>query len=163
MTPDSYLIVVAELAVGIIGFAGIIAAIQRRGLSQLPGLHVVWLQILLGAEAAAIVFALFPFVLAAANVPSNTIWVVGSFATLVWYVIVGSIRKRQSAKLGTGVKIPTVNFIWVAIICILQSYNIILGGEPWPYLIAVFGLVANGFMAFVLLLLSPGDLDEPST
>ena len=163
MSPDAFLIVVAELAVGIIGFAGIIAAIQRRGLSTLPGLHRVWLQVLLGAEAAAIVFALGPFVFAAANVPPETIWKIGSFGMLLWYVAVGSLRKRQSTKLGSPVPIPFVNFTWVVAICILQSYNIIAGGKAWPYLIAVFGLVANGFVAFVLLLMSPVESNEEST
>ena len=51
---------IVDVAVGIAGFAGIIAAVQHRGLSSWPGRQLILLQVLFFASAMAVVFALLP-------------------------------------------------------------------------------------------------------
>lgn len=155
MNADMFLSSIVDIGIGIAGFAGIIAAIQHRGLSAWPAHQRILLQILFFACAMAIVFALLPSVLAEAGIRTNFIWKIGGSGLLVWYAGAVPYRIRQSRKSGIRSPMPRPLFLWVLGAALLQIYNLTTPGLAWPYLFGVFSLVVNGFAAFLLLLLGP--------
>ena len=62
MDAESFLSSTVEVAIGIIGFAGLVAAIQQRRLSEWSDLHRSRLEVLFTASAGALVFSLLPAV-----------------------------------------------------------------------------------------------------
>jgi hypothetical protein len=163
MPAATFLSSVVEIAIGIAGFAGIIAAIQHRGVSHWPARQLILLQILFFASAMAIVFALLPAALQSAGVPEGKIWRIGSGGLLAWYLGVVPYRLRQSRKLSVRLPLPPLLIVWAVLASSLQIYNLTTPGLAWPYLFGVFSLVINSFSVFLLLLFKSDWGDEKST
>lgn len=163
MNIDIFLSSIVDIAIGIAGFAGIIAAIRNRGLSQWPVRQRILLQILFFASAMAIIFALLPSILTAVGLSPPLIWKIGSCGLLVWYVGAVPYRLNQSRKLGVSSPMPRLLVVWVALSSLLQGYNLSTPGLAWPYLFGVFSLVVNGFSVFLLLLLGSESEESESS
>ena len=43
--------------------------------------------------------------------------------------------------------------LWVTLVVVLQVANVVALGAAWPYLVDVFGVLANAFAFFLVLLL----------
>lgn len=162
MSIHVFLSSIVDIAIGIAGFAGIIAAIQQRGLAEWPARRRVLLQILFFSSAMAIVFALLPSVLVSADIPPALVWKTGSGALLAWYIGIVPYRIAQNRKSGAARSLPRL-LLWAALAASLQIYNLTTSGTAWPYLFGIFGLVVNGFSVFLLLLLGTDsdDRDRP--
>ncbi len=156
MSAESFLSSVVEVAIGIGGFAGIIAAIRQGRLADWPADQRILLQMLLVASAAAISFALLPSILAEAQLDEPTIWRIGSALLLAWQVGIAVHRTRQFRSFGVTPWFPRLLGVWVAGIIAFQVANLGLA-MSWPYLVGVFGLLVNGFSFFLLLLFGRGD------
>jgi len=153
MSIDVFLSSIVDIAIGIAGFAGIIAAIQHRGLAEWPARQRVLLQILFFSSAMAVVFALLPSVLVSAEIPPALVWKTGSGALLAWYIGIVPYRITQNRKFGAARSLPPLLVLWAALAASLQIYNLATSGTAWPYLFGIFSLVVNGFSVFLLLLL----------
>lgn len=138
------------------GFAGIIVSIRERNISRWPRVQRILLQMLLTASASAVAFALLPAVLAEAQVPPPTIWRIASLSLLIWQLGIAAYRTRQLRRGGASGPAPRVIRIWIPVILLLQTLNLVLCA-PWPYLLGVFGILGNGFTFFVFLLLGNAD------
>jgi hypothetical protein len=66
---------------------------------------------------------------------------------------------RQFRESGTQSPIPRIVYAWIAAMVLLQAFNVVLG-VSWPYLLAIFALLVNSFVFFLILLL--GRTDEES-
>ena len=163
MPADTFLSSIVEIAIGIAGFAGIIAAIQHRGVSGWPPRQLILLQILFFASAMAIVFALLPVALQSAGIAQQKIWHIGSGGLLIWYLGVVPFRLYQSRKLAVRSPMPPLLMVWAVLAASLQVYNLTTPGLAWPYLVGVFSLVINGFSVFLLLLFKSDWVNEEST
>jgi hypothetical protein len=163
MDIEAFLSSIVEISVGIVGFAGIIAAVQRRGMSGWPAPQRILMQVLCFASAMAIVFALLPSALAEAGVENNLIWKIGSCGLLIWYAGILPYRRHQARKFGVLSQIPRLLQIWVLTAAALQIYNLTTPGLSWPYMFGVFSLVVNGFTVFLLLLLGSGATDQETS
>ena len=153
MTVDLFLSSIVDIAIGIAGFAGIIAAIQHRGLQHWTPQHRILLQILFFSSAMAIVFSLLPTVLRTIGTAETHIWKIGSTGLLAWYAFIVPYRVRQSRKYSAESPLPRALLFWVAISSAVQIYNLTTAGLAWPYLFGIFSLIVNGFSVFLLLLL----------
>jgi hypothetical protein len=151
---------VVEIAVGIGGFAGIIAAIRQRSVEDWPLDQRVLLQMLLVASAVAATFALLPAVLADAGFSSPTMWRIASSLLLAWILGIAAYRVRQFRKLEIAPQFPRLLTIFVGFGTILQCLNLALASS-WPYLVGVFVVLVNGFSYFLLLLF--GRQEGPGT
>lgn len=158
MDAASYLSSVIEVAIGIAGFAGIIAAIRQRSVTSWPAQQLIMLQVLFFASAAAIVLSLLPAVLTEAGLDEDTVWCICGGALTAWITIAGSYRAIQSRSAGVTLPLPRPVLTLGAIAVILQVYNILGPRDAWPFLAGLIALVVNGFSMFLLLLLRP--LDE---
>jgi uncharacterized membrane protein YhaH (DUF805 family) len=159
MSAESFLSSAVEIAVGLAGFAGIIAAIRQRGVSSWAREQQILLRMLLTASAMAITFALLPPILVEAQVPQPAIWRIGSLAFILWQIGIAIHRVRQFRESGTQSPIPRIVYAWIAAMVLLQAFNVVLG-VSWPYLLARFALLVNSFVFFLILLL--GRTDEES-
>ncbi|MCP5181700.1 MAG: hypothetical protein H6993_08810 [Pseudomonadales bacterium] len=157
MDAGSFLSSVVEVAIGIAGFAGIVAAIRQRNVSSWPPRQLIQLQILFAASAAAVVAGILPSFLAEAGVSEALLWKVCSATLISW--LIGAIwyRARQGKRYGVGQPIPGMVMAWGMAAIVLQAYNLAMPGVSWPYLFGVTGLLMNGFSAFLVLILRPFD------
>ena len=163
MPTHTFLSSIVDIAIGIAGFAGIIAAIQHRAVAHWSAQQLILLQILFFASAMAVVFALLPSMLLSAGIAENNIWRIGSGGLLIWYFTAVPYRILQGRKSGVGMAVPAALLVWAAISVSLQIYNLTTHGIAWPYLFGTFSLVVNGFTVFLLLLLKLGWEEQQST
>lgn len=159
MSAESFLSSAVEAAIGMAGFAGIVAAIRQRDITRWSQEQRILLQMLLAASAGAVVYALLPALLAEAQFPRSTIWRIGSGALIAWYVGVGVFRINQVQRTEVPFPFRRLFGVWVAFLVLLQALNLVLAAS-WPYLLGVFGILANGFLFFLRLLLGSGDEGE---
>lgn len=166
MSTDAFLSSIDEIAIGIAEFAGIIAAIQNRGVSHWPARQLILLQIRFFASAMAIAFALLPAALRSAGVTERNTWRIGSSDILIWFL--GALPYRihhridHSRKLLERSPVAPLLIVLVLLVLSLQLYNLTTPGHAWPYLLGAFSLVINGFSVFLLLLFKSGEDDNNS-
>jgi hypothetical protein len=156
VSAESFLSSVVEVAIGMGGFAGIVAAIRQRDISRWPRQQRLLLQMLFAASAAAIAFALLPTLLAEAELSPPTLWRVGSGSLVIWFASIGAFRFNQARRNAVPFPFRGLFVAWTAFLILLQALNLVLA-VSWPYLIGVFGILVNGFIFFLRLLL--GDLE----
>ena len=160
MSVEAILSSMIEVAVGVAGFAGIIAAVRQRNLEHWPDDQLILLRILVTASAATILFSLAPGLFAQAGLGSPAVWRACSGALLVWQLVIGLRRVRQVRDSGTKMRAPPMIFVWIVGAALLQAANLRLA-LSWPYLLGVLSLLANGFAAFVGLLFGASAEREP--
>jgi len=156
VSAEAFLSSIVEVAVGLAGFAGIIAAVRQGRITRWPREPRLLLEMLLVASSLAIVFALLPSVLAEAAVPGPSIWRIGSALLLTCQVALGVLRARQFRTAGLSAQPPFWLLAWISSLLALQAINILLC-VSWPYLLGVFGILGNGFFFFLRLLFSDWD------
>ena len=157
MNAASFLSSIIDIAIGVAGFAGIVAAVRQRRLSHWPIEQLLLLQILFTATAAAIVYALLPSFLVETGVSESLVWKISSAALLCWIVGAIAFRMKQSRKYEVAMPIPMHIRVLAAISFALQIYNIAGVGQSWPYLIGIMTILMNGFSVFLILVLNPVD------
>jgi len=157
---EAFLASVVEVAIGVAGFAGIIATVRQGRIARWPHEPRILIEMLLTASASAIVFALLPTVFTEADISEPDTWRVGSLCILVWQLFFAVFRTRQFKASGVRTRAPLWLLAWVSLIVICQAVNIFLC-VSWLYLIGVFGILGNGFMFFVHLLFM--DWDDENT
>ena len=153
MDAASFLSSAIEIAIGIAGFSGIVAAIRRRNFSRWPPGQRIMLQILFFASAAAIVFSLLPAFLTEAGIDAGLGWKISGLLLTAWIVLASAFRVRQSRAESVPMPIPRGVLALAGIAVVLQLYNLTGEGLAWPYLVGIVALLANGFSMFLLLLL----------
>lgn len=160
MDAASFLSSVIEIAVGVAGFAGIVAAVRQRQFAHWPKEQLILLQILFTATAASIAYALLPSFLAETGLDLGLLWKISSGALVCWIVGAMAFRLRQSRVHGVAMPIPWHVRVLGVIAIALQVYNIAHLGRSWPYLFGITALLINGFSVFLLLVLSPLDSES---
>jgi hypothetical protein len=98
LSAELFLSSVVEVAIGMAGFAGIVAAIRQRDIARWPREQRLLLQMLFAASAAAIAFALLPTLLDEAELPRSTLWRVVSGSLAVWFASIGAFRFNQARR-----------------------------------------------------------------
>jgi len=153
------LLAIAEIAVGIAGFSGVVAAFtQRGGLSTADRLR--FLAIFLSAFSA-LLLAFVPIALTYSGVSGAAIWRVSSVVMLVWSVVglasypQGARRIRQ--ELGTTHSLPIVLFAIPT--CLSLGVQIVNAGgwiwspNPVAYLFGMLVYLYSAGLFFVLIVL----------
>lgn len=152
MNAESFLSSTTEVAIGIAGFAGIVAAIRHRDLNAWADEERLLLRMLLIASGMSILFSWLPAVLNEADVRADTTWRLSSLGMLVWLLSTAVYRSRQIKQLDQDQLGPRVAVVWNAAILLLQGANVYLA-LTWPYMLGIVGILANAFMFFLVLLL----------
>ena len=160
MSTESFLSSTIEIAVGIGGFAGIIAAIRQRGVNRWPPDQRLMLRMLLTASDVAVLFSLAPWLLAEGGLSQPVVWRLCSGSLLVWQSGITVYRRRQVGNLESSVSLPRVLYVLLSVNLALQAINLGLA-EAWPFLLGVVSILMYGFAFFLKLLFwGAGDGDE---
>lgn len=102
----------AQIALGIGGFSGVVVAVSDRSADQ-PRADALRILSLLVVSLGALVLALLPSGLALADVPPSFIWRAGSTVAVVGVLAWGAYFPRRMRVLPRGVLFPTP--VWVAV------------------------------------------------
>lgn len=159
---DSALGSIIEVAIALAGFAGIVAAVGRRGSGQWSAADQLLLRVLLLSSGAAIIFAFLPFILADA-LELSMLWRVLSAVLALWLTAVAILRIRQSMSHGiTQVLDLRLNYFiagGLSVVLLLVA-NAVWLASPSVYLVGLLWQVTISFVTFVTLLLNSWR-DEP--
>ena len=161
MSWDAALGSVIEVAVGIAGFSGIVAAVGRRREGQWDPMDQLLLRVLLLASGIAILFSFLPFTLIELMEP-RLVWRILSGLLAAWVLGIAIIRTRQGAQLGAVRKVGLGNpflLIGALLVFLVLAANALWFGKSSLYVVGVLWQVTIAFIAFVYLLLSA--LDYP--
>lgn len=154
MSPDTVLTTVIEVAIGIAGFSGIVAALGRRN-SGMSAEALLYLRVLLTASFLCIFFSFLPLLLATAKVSSQTIWIIPSglwAATFLMVLMYRAIELRR-----TGVNFVRRPVVVLAAMCALTAVflclaNVVLIEDAWPYLVSMVLILFAAAFSFIALL-----------
>jgi hypothetical protein len=107
---DDTLLSIAEIAIAIIGFAGIVSALRPTSSHGSDAMHRLRLRLMIEGSASVMVYAFLPSVLIGVF-PEQQIWAVGSgILALTSPIHVGSIYKRQRRLFGSPLIRETLLF-----------------------------------------------------
>lgn len=155
VTVGDYLTLIGELAIGVAGFSGVVAALTRRSTGEWRPVDVVRLQGLLRISIGVAMWAVVTALLLSAGVPEPLLWrtVSGSWFVLTAIGVFSMARlvrarlaaSREDASRGLSVFVVTGALVSFA----LQAVNALLLAAAWPHLTALaWGL----FISLVLFL-----------
>ncbi|MBW2292906.1 MAG: hypothetical protein JRG89_19555 [Deltaproteobacteria bacterium] len=143
-----------EVSIAMVGFAGIVAAVGRRGAGDWNPLDQLRLRILLTAGGVAGAFAFFPFVLLDTGLAPELCWRIGTGVMALWFIGIRIYRQRQATRMGLTPFMPLPFFLIVHLPIIMAlAINTIWLGDSWPYVLGVVLQLFTAFITFVRLLL----------
>jgi hypothetical protein len=165
MAWESALGSVIEVAISIVGFSGIVAAVGRRGAGHWSPLDQLRLRILLTAGGAALAFAFLPFTMID-ELDETLVWRVCSGLWVVYMFGISLYRIREASRMGM---IKTVGYhspsflISQFVVIVMIVANTLWFALSSLYVLAVLWNITLAFMTFVTLLLeSWQDPPDPS-
>ena len=110
MNANEALLTIAEIAIAIIGFAGIVFALRPAHSHVSDAMHRLRLRLMIEGSASVMVYAFFPFVLSGILSEQQT-WAIGSgFLAFTSPIHVGSIYQRQRRLFGSALIRETLLF-----------------------------------------------------
>ena len=152
----STLEVLAEIAIAIAGFSGVIAALTIRT-SQWSELDKIRLRMLLQASFATVFFSLLPLVLLSTTLLDPAVWVIASSA---WLIYMGAstipfvVRAIRSTPDGIGRPILALFVGVVGSVVVVQVLNVAVLRTAWPHLAAMLSGLFAASVAFIRLIQS---------
>lgn len=153
MSPQSALSTIAEVAIAIAGFGGVIAAIASVAPRGLSGVARSAFRSLLTGSIMIVVFSVLPQVVGTAGVSDELLW--RSMSALhVVYVSSVMIYREFEMRAAGGTTASTFGWVFYGIwaVPMLQAVNAIWFGSAWVYLAALLALVLLVFTVFPRLL-----------
>jgi hypothetical protein len=153
MDPSTILTSVIEVAIGVAGFSGIVAALSRRN-EQMSEEAWHYLTILLSGSATAIFASFLPLILISGGLAEDRVWMYPS-ALLFGYTLFRNAYLINRARLSTEIKTRPINYVafslavTVMVLCLLNAAII---RAAWPYLTSMVLTVLTAGLAFVALL-----------
>jgi hypothetical protein len=158
MIAEDVLVTTAEVAIGLAGFSGIVAAvIGSRASVRWSPIQKLRLTELLRTSFGAVVFSLFPLILLSAGVSNSTSWLV---ASLTWLGYIGvaialQVPRYRAIWPEAHAETPRTVYILFTILIAtvsLQLFNVVFLRVAWPHLVAILGSLIVGFVMFVRFL-----------
>ena len=152
MEVEGTLTVLAEIAIAIAGFSGIVAGLSRRSELEWGDLDRVRLGMLLQSSFVVAFFSLLTLVLASTDIDFATVWRISSAGWLAYMGVslILSWRRYRVLRGDAGSLPPEASRPLLMVLLIgaafsigAQLANTISLGVPWPHLAALlWGLVA---------------------
>ena len=167
MDVQSLLVLLAELGVGIAGFAAVAVAVASQSSGAHSRLQVAQVNTMMFGSLGVVFFSLMPMLIAMAAPGSPAIWKVPSFLYMLSHImfIIGLYKGVSAWRTLPGYD---VRYTWFAVCALLVSvglnfYNVLFLGAGWPFLASLACGLAIPSSRFVQIV---GSLwkqeDEPS-
>jgi hypothetical protein len=158
MQAEGILIGLAEVAIALAGFSGIVVVLDR-GDHPWSDLDRLRLSMLLQVSISCVFLSFLPIFLTIAGVQSASVWSWSSALWLAYMVIVLGYRARSSVSLrgnpdvDLSVKLVLAFMMTtLAIAVLVQLANVAWLRSPWPHVLAVLQGLLIGCVFFVRLL-----------
>jgi hypothetical protein len=162
MQPSDALNVVAQVAVTLAGFAGIVVVFRPGSVHQWSALDKFRLRLLLANSALPLGYSLFGMLLLTIDPPPAAIWRWSSgfvLATDVAFLIItrGPRPSIPAAEFQVATKKMYYSVTALAFIAlVLQGINVVVWNRFWPFFAALFVHLIAAIAQFVrMVLLSP--------
>lgn len=154
MDATGQLLLTAEIAVALAGFAGIVASFQYKSGASMPRGLVLGLDIMIKNSLGVALFAILPLALSNFGVGEKAVWSFFSGLLVLMFVIVIYKIKKKFGKIPVNDKFSRLLFsAWFAVAYLivsanlLNAMNIVFHREFGPYFISlIFTLCLSGFM-----------------
>ena len=152
----------AEVAIAITGFAGVVAVFGRPGSGHWSDLEQVRLVVLLGSSLAALLFCVLPFVVLSIPVSESSCWrslsvllavALTVFTAQVARVAIEALRVPRSER-EVSLLLSAIFLTGDLLAIPLLLANAFLG-VVWPYLAAIIWVLARAAMIFVRMVMIP--------
>jgi hypothetical protein len=169
------LLSLAEIAVAVLGFAGVLAVMKGSQREVIPGINQWRLEALVVYGTNAIGFSLIPVLFLAMDSPDNTTWPIGSSVSAVVMIawLVWAFRKQKNYFSSYFPKQTVLNDVLILIICVFSIVaavdNVFAGGvfnqsfsgylcsiAPWFY------VAVMAFLRSILTIELGGESDSKS-
>jgi len=140
MTAGDYLALIAEVAVGVAGFSGIVAALTRRSSEEWRAIDVVRLQVLLFVSISVVTWALLPALLLSSGIEGPSLWrfTSGAWLLVTTPLVYSRVRKVVAVISENSQDTSTALSVYVAALLFatfaLQVANVVSVAAPWPHL-----------------------------
>jgi hypothetical protein len=153
----------AEVAIAITGFAGVVAVFGGRSSGHWSVFEQTRLVVLLGCSLAALLFCVLPFVVLSIPVSESSCWrslsvllagVLAVFTAQVARVAIEALRVPRSER-EVSLLLSAIFLTGDLLAIILLLANAFSLGVVWPYLAAIIWLLAMAAMIFVRLVMVP--------
>ena len=170
MSPEETLLTIAEIAIAVIGFAGIVSAVRPRGTEHVDLMHRLRLRIMIEMSAYVMVFAFLPLILTA-DLPPETVWQIGSVGIAVTAPFqVTSIYVRQRRLFGSTLLHETLLFdastvsigFLVEIALVVNALGLFAEPRFAGYLLGLLFPLGAAVAMFVRAIISSQDGSPPS-
>lgn len=165
LSASEVLTVVAEIAIALAGFAGVVVAFRQRGLDALPAHEQLRLRYMLLVACISVLFALLPFVPHYLRLNSTATWTISSgllalgLVSLVLAVHVQAATPAGHRLSRTWIYIYQTGLGLAAIALLLNAFGAFGEVLPGVYLVGLGCLLFYATSLFVRLVLS----NSPST
>jgi hypothetical protein len=153
----------AEVAIAITGFAGVVTVFGRRSSGHWSVFERTRLVVLLGCSLAALLFCVLPFVVLSIPVSESSCWrslsvllavALTAFTVQVVRVSIEALRVPRSER-EVSLLLSAIFLTGDLLAIILLLANAFSLGVVWPYLAAIIWLLARAAMIFVRLVMVP--------
>ena len=157
------LLTAAEIAIGLAGFSGVVAAFTRLRTED----RVRFLM-LVGGSFFVVVLAFVPFLLDLAGLPERSVW---RWASALWAILFGAcvplLRAGRRVIVAHGTPAPGWSIALIVGVIAVVSFSQLGNVIGWPYepgpvpfiLALMTGLIASGVIFVYIVLIRP---DEPA-
>ncbi len=167
METGDFLTLIGELAIGVAGFSGIVAALTRRSAGEWRPVDVLRLQMLIRTSIAVAAWAVLPALLLASGLSGAVLWrvVSASWLVLAPFAIFAQLR-RGHAQISENPE-DTSRSLYVFVIAVpissfvLQAANVMIVEDAWPHLTALSLGLLNALLLFVRLATVAFALNRP--
>ena len=138
MDVQSILVLIAELGIGIAGFAAVAVAVASQKSVQHSSLHVAQVNTMMFGSLGVVFMALLPMLIALAAPGSSFIWLVPSLLYAIAHLsfAIQLLRRMPTWRHQPGFSMQHTIFAFSALSMPigLNTYNLLFAGTSWPYL-----------------------------
>jgi hypothetical protein len=151
----------AEVAIALAGFTGVVAVLGRRASGAWPPLDLLRLHMLLATSVGVLMLSFIPALLEALNISGTSLWQIANFIQLVIHsaglvVLAGRVRKLDASQWPRVERLWTLILIPISLSLILAQLLNVLGALAgigfFIYFSGLLYLLLVAVLHFVLLL-----------
>ena len=144
MNPSDFLSTVAQVAVAIAGFSGIVVAVGQRTVRDLAPVDRVRLVGLVADTSLALMLSLMTMILLNTDIALSRVWLVCSAVEAIVIPVSYGIRFRYAFRTAAAdvtrahARATLAIFLPILIVVfLLQAYNVVLLREFWPFAVGL--------------------------
>jgi len=150
VTVGDYLALIGELAIGVAGFSGVVAALTRRSADGWTPIDAVRLQALLAISIGVAMWAVVPALLLSSGLTGPLLWraVSGAWLLITAFSVYFQLRRARTMLADNREDVSRGLIVFLLLgapaVFALQGANVLVVAAAWPHLTALaWGLLVS--------------------